>query len=220
MADPADIAFSERLRAENAGDWSAAKNHRFVDEIFDGAVPTDVMRRYLTQDYQFVDGFVALLGMAIATADHFDSRIRFTQFAAMITSDENTYFLRAFDALGVPGAERRAPIITAPTSGFQTLMREAAATGDYASCLAVLTVAEWLYLDWADRPSSPLPADFVHAEWITLHNNDGFRSFVTWLRGELDRVGAACAEPSRASAAAFFRRAVKLERAFFDHIYM
>lgn len=219
MTEPADISFSERLRAESAEDWAAAKNHRFVDEIFRGAVPSDVMRRYLTQDYQFVDGFVALLGMAIATADRFESRIRFAQFAAMITSDENTYFLRAFDALGVLDAERRTPVITAPTSGFQTLMREAAATGDYASCLAVLTVAEWLYLDWADRPEAPLPADFVHAEWITLHNNDGFRSFVTWLRGELDRVGALAGEASRTSAAAFFRRAVTLERAFFDHIY-
>lgn len=219
MVDPAEIAFSERLRAENAEDWNAARNHRFVDEIFRGAVAADVMRRYLTQDYQFVDGFVALIGMAIATADRFESRIRFAQFAAMITSDENTYFLRAFDALGVPEADRVHPTITAPTAGFQTLMRDAAATGDYASCLAVLTVAEWLYLDWADRPSAPLPASFVHAEWITLHNNDGFRGFVTWLRGELDRVGAIADESSRMSAAEFFRRAVVLERAFFDHIY-
>lgn len=219
MTEPADISFSERLRAQSAEDWGAAKNHRFVDEIFRGAVPADVMRRYLVQDYQFVDGFVALLGMAIATADRFEARIRFAQFAAMITSDENTYFLRAFDALGVPEAERHTPVVTAPTSGFQALMRDAAATGDYASCLAVLTVAEWLYLDWADRPGASLPVDFVHAEWITLHNNDGFRGFVTWLRRELDRIGAVAGEPSRASASAFFHRAVTLERAFFDHIY-
>lgn len=213
------MSFSERLREENAADWNASVGHRFVDEIFRGAISPEVMRRYLTQDYQFIDGFVALLGMAIATADRFDSRIRFAQFAAMITSDENTYFQRSFDALGVPAAERAHPVLTAPTSGFQTLMKDAAASRDYASCLAVLAVAEWLYLSWADRPDTPLPEDFVHAEWITLHNNDGFRAFVTWLRGELDRVGAAVDEEKRASAAAFFRRAVSLERAFFDHIY-
>jgi len=220
MSNPAEAPFSEQLRAQNAEDWNAAKHHRFVDEIFRGAVPPDVMRRYLTQDYQFVDRFVALIGMAIATADRFDSRIRFAQFAAMITSDENTYFLRAFDALGVPDAERGHPVVTAPTAGFQTLMRDAADTRDYASCLAVLAVAEWLYLDWADRPGAELPPDFVHAEWITLHNNDGFRRFVAWLRTELDRVGAAADAHSRTSAAAFFRRAVVLERAFFDHVYV
>lgn len=213
------MGFSEELRARNTEDWEAAIGHRFVDEIFAGAVPPEVMRRYLTQDYQFIDGFVALLGMAIATADRFDSRIRFAQFAAMITSDENTYFQRSFDALGVPAAERAHPVLTAPTSGFQALMRDAAASRDYAACLAVLTVAEWIYLSWADRPGAALPPDFVHAEWITLHNNDGFRAFVTWLRGELDRVGDSVDDESRATAAAFFSRAVALERAFFDHIY-
>lgn len=211
--------FSERLRDENSENWQAAINHRFVDEIFRGAVPQDVMRRYLVQDYQFVDRFVALIGMAIATADLFESRIRFAQFAAMITSDENTYFQRAFDALGVPASEREKPAITAPTAGFQDLMKQAAASGNYASCLAVLTVAEGLYLEWADRPGAELPQDFVHAEWITLHNNDGFRAFVGWLRSELDRAGRAADDANQVEAAGFFRRAVELEREFFDHIY-
>ena len=211
--------FSERLRKETSENWQAAINHRFVDEIFRGAVPQDVMRRYLIQDYQFVDRFVALLGMAIATADRFDSRIRFAQFVAMITSDENTYFQRAFDALDVPASERENPDITEPTAGFQQLMTQAAASGNYAACLAVLCVAEGLYLEWADRPGAKLPQDFVHAEWITLHNNDGFRSFVTWLRAELDRAGLAASETNRVQAAEFFHRAVTLERQFFDHVY-
>jgi thiaminase/transcriptional activator TenA len=211
--------FSEQLRAQNIENWQAATGHRFVDEIFRGGVAEDVMRRYLTQDYQFIDRFVALIGAAIATADLYPSRISFAQFAAMITSDENTYFQRAFDALGVPTVEREAPELSAPTVAFRELMREAAQSGRYANCLAVLCVAEWLYLDWADRPNTSLPTDFVHAEWITLHNNDGFRGFVTWLRGELDRAGAVTDEEGRRSAAQYFQRAVALERAFFDHLY-
>lgn len=211
--------FSEQLRAQNIENWRAATGHRFVDEIFRGSVPEGVMRHYLTQDYQFIDRFVALIGAAIATADLYPSRISFAQFAAMITSDENTYFQRAFDALGVPTGEREAPELAAPTLAFRELMREAAGSGGYANCLAVLCVAEWLYLDWADRPDAALPADFVHAEWITLHNNSGFRDFVTWLRAELDRVGGAADEESRRTASMYFQRAVALERAFFDHLY-
>ena len=211
--------FSERLRNETSENWQAAINHRFVDEIFRGAVPQDVMRRYLIQDYQFVDRFIALIGMAIATADLFESRIRFAQFVGMIASDENTYFQRAFDALGVPAQQRENPAITAPTTGFQDLMKQAAASGNYAACLAVLAVAEGIYLDWADRPGAELPQDFVYAEWITLHNNDGFRAFVNWLRSELDRAARAADETNQAEAAAFFRQAVALEREFFDHIY-
>jgi thiaminase/transcriptional activator TenA len=68
-------------------------------------------------------------------------------------------------------------------------------------------VAEWLYLDWASRAPQPLPNNFVHAEWITLHDNSNFRGFVDFLRTELDRVGPAHADLCRD----FFSRAVALE---------
>lgn len=41
------------------------------------------------------------------------------------------------------------------------------------------------------KEPKPLPLKFVHAEWITLHNNPDFHDFVAFLRGELDRVGPA-----------------------------
>ena len=61
----------------------------------------------------------------------------------------------------------------------------------------------------------PLPTNFVHAEWITLHDNPDFRDFVAFLRAELDRVGPAEEKTSKD----FFLRAVALERAFFDAAY-
>ena len=55
----------------------------------------------------------------------------------------------------------------------------------------------------------------MHAEWITLHNNPDFRSFVDFLRAELDRVGRADADLCRD----FFDRAVALELSFFEASY-
>lgn len=207
--------FSEALRQDHAEDWNAAIHHRFVAELLAGTVDPVVMRAYLVQDYQFIDRFVALLGAAIASADNYAARLRLSGFLAMITSDENTYFQRAFDALDVPEAERVAPALSETTQGFQALMREAAESRSYARCLAVLVVAEWLYLSWAERRVGDLPPDFVHAEWITLHDNPFFRDFVGWLRTELDRVGTAEATACRY----FFGHAVRLERRFFDDLY-
>jgi thiaminase/transcriptional activator TenA len=94
-------------------------------------------------------------------------------------------------------------------------MREAAETRSYSAALSVLVVAEWLYLDWACRAPQPLPDNFVHAEWIMLHDNSDFRGFVDFLRGELDRVGPVHADLCRD----FFRRAVALELSFFEAAY-
>ncbi|HEV3161644.1 MAG TPA: TenA family protein, partial [Xanthobacteraceae bacterium] len=167
--------FTEILRAASEPAWSDAVRHRFVNELFAGGVPDAVMACYLIQDHRFLDSFLTLLGATLASADTFDARVRFGRFIGMVSGEENTFFLRAFEALGVTEDRRTADPDTQPTVGFKAIMREAAETRSYAAALSVLVVAEWLYLDWASRAPQPLPVNFVHAEWITLHDNPGFR---------------------------------------------
>jgi len=208
--------FSELLRQASEPTWSQAVGHRFVTELFAGSVSDTVMASYLIQDHRFLDSFLTLLGAAMAAADSYEARLRFGRFAGMISRDENTYFLRSFDALGVSDQARTETPDTPPTAGFKAIMREAAATRSYAAALAVLNVAEWLYLDWAIKAPTPLPASFVYAEWITLHDNPDFRNFVGFLRSELDRVGPSDPEVARD----FFLRTVTLELEFFDANYV
>jgi thiaminase (transcriptional activator TenA) len=207
--------FTETLRAASEPGWSRAVGHRFVEELFAGAVLDRVMARYLIQDHRFLDSFLILLGAALATADTFEARLRLGRFVGLMSGEENTYFLRAFEALGVTEDGRAADPDTQPTAGFKAIMHEAAETRSYAAVLSVLVVAEWLYLDWASRAPQRPPDNFVHAEWITLHDNPGFRGFVDFLRAELDRVGPAQADLCRD----FFGRAVALELSFFDAAY-
>src|ERR1700739_2025862 len=179
----------EPRRAASEPGWSDAVGHRFVKELFAGAVPDAVMARYLIQDHRFLDSFLILLGAALVSADTFEARLRFGRFLGAVSNKEHTYFLRSFEALGVTEDRRAADPDTQSTVGFKAIMREAAETRSYAAALSVLVVAAWMYLDWASRAPKPLPDNFVHAEWITLHDNPDFRSFVDFLRDELDRVG-------------------------------
>jgi thiaminase (transcriptional activator TenA) len=207
--------FTGTVRAASEPGWSHAVGHRFVKELFAGAVPDAVMARYLIQDHRFLDSFLMLLGVVLASADTFAARLRFARFIGMVSGEENTYFLRAFEALGVTEDRRAADPDTQATAGFKAIVREAAETGSHAAALSVLVAAEWLYFDWASRAPKPLPNNFVHAEWITLHDTPDFRGFVDFLRAELDRVG-----PARAGLCRdFFRRAVALELSFFEAAY-
>jgi thiaminase (transcriptional activator TenA) len=189
--------------------------HRFVNELFAGAVLDAVMARYLIQDHRFLDSFLVLLGAALASADTFAARLRFGRFIGMVSAEENTYFLRAFEALGVTETRRAADPDTQPTHRLQGGHARGGGHAQYAAALSVLVVAEWLYLDWASRAPQPLRNSFVPAEWITLHNNPNFRGFVDFLRTELDRVGLAHADLCRD----FFSRAVALELSFFEAAY-
>lgn len=187
----APVSFSDDLRAATATTWDAAVDHRFVDELWAGTVDDAVMARYLAQDAQFLDAFVALLGAAVAAADRPESRMAIARQLGLVAGDEDDYFARALARLGVTSP----PAPLAPTRGFLTLMDDARRSGDYGTALAVLLVAEWFYLDWASRPIDP-PADWLHAEWIELHRGPAFTAWVALLRSEADRV--ADADPPRA----------------------
>src|SRR6266550_6387909 len=104
--------FTETLRAASEPGWSHAVGHRFVKELFTGAVLDGVMASYLIQDHRFLDSFLILLGAALATADTFEARLRFGRFVGMVSAEENTYFLRAFEALGVSEVRRTADLDT------------------------------------------------------------------------------------------------------------
>ena len=118
--------FTDTLRAASEPAWSQAIGHRFVNELFAGALPDAVMARYLIQDHRFLDSFLTLLGAALAGADTFTAKLRFGRFIGIVSSEENTYFLRAFEALGVTEERRAADPDTEATAGFKAWRTTAA----------------------------------------------------------------------------------------------
>ena len=217
--DKAAPRFTEWLRALSEPAWTEAVEHRFTRELADDTLDNAVFRRYLIQDYSFVDSFVSLIGYAIGRAPSLPDRIRLSQFLASVTSEENTYFQRSFDALGVPEKDRADPELKPPTRGFHEIMKEASEEGGYEEALAVLVVAEWVYMTWVMAVRDRSPSSFYFAEWIDLHANDEFRDFVEWLRGQLDRQGPTLSEKRREAIVQLFCRAVRLEKEFFDAAY-
>ncbi len=208
---------TDHLKSLCADDWAACTKHPFCDHLADGSLDLDKMRGYLVQDYQFIDGFVRLLASAIAHAPTLADSVPAAQFLAVITGPENTYFLRSFEALSVDDTEWQNADLKPATSGFQALMAQAASSGKYEEMLAVLVVAEWVYLTWAtpvNPPKEGLP--FYFAEWITLHAGDAFEGVVEYLRSQLDVQWMTLDETQRANVEQVFCRAVKLERDFFD----
>ncbi|WP_040161073.1 TenA family protein [Mobilicoccus massiliensis] len=209
--------FSVRLRDANASEWDAAVCHRFVDELLAGTVDDAKLAHYLVQDYRFCDAFVAMLGQACASAPNLETRLRFARQLGFFAADENTYFVDSFDALGVSERDRVDPVLTDATRDFDRVMRDAVASRSYAGVLAVLVVAEWLYLDWATRPAAdPLAATRPeHVGWVDLHRGPEFEAWVRWLREQLDAHEPRDPE-EKALVEDLFARAVTCELAFFD----
>ncbi|MEM7224178.1 MAG: TenA family protein [Pseudomonadota bacterium] len=211
--------FTDRLKAAAEPHWSQAVGHRFTAELAADSLPDSVYRRYLIQDYAFLDALARLVAMTIAAAPGMAPKSRLAAFLAAVTGDENHYFLRSFEALGVDESAWREAEPNPVTGALEEVMMAAGRSGDYAKCLSVLLPAEWIYLSWAQAASGPAPARFYLKEWIDLHVDPSFAAFVGWLRTELDDHGGAAEVTRKGELEALFRRVAELEVAFFEAAY-
>uniref|UniRef100_A0A7R9ZLZ4 Thiaminase-2/PQQC domain-containing protein n=1 Tax=Craspedostauros australis TaxID=1486917 RepID=A0A7R9ZLZ4_9STRA len=214
--------FTEELRATAGEEWEKIVHHKFTNEIAAGTIDNDVLKRYLIQDFRFLDAFVQLLCSIIAKARSLGDRIPLCQFAAVITSKEATYFQRCFDKLGVSDEERDNTPDADCTIGFTNLMANTAHNGTLIEMLAVITVCEWSYMSWGNRVlGGTVRERFECFEWVDLHTGENFESIVNHLRYMLDKEGAAENADSDAKKAATkkFMEAVQLEQDFFNFAY-
>jgi thiaminase/transcriptional activator TenA len=222
---PARCAASDRdrytawFRVRTGEDWGDATRHGFVRELGSGELADAAFRRYLVQDYTFVDALTSLVGHTAGHAPTVEARVELGDFLTTVGTDENDYFQRSFDALDVPEADREDPDLHPVTRAFEDLLGRAARAG-YAEALAVLVAVEWVYLEWATAAAEgDRPDRFYLDEWIDLHAVPAFREFVGSIRERLDAVGPELSRRRQRRVDRLFRRAVELEVAFFDAAY-
>lgn len=216
-----DETFSDLARQAARTSWDAATGHRFVRDLAADAIPDPVFAHYLVLDYAFIEQLASLVGHAVAVAPDMPSKARLAGFLAVLTSEENDYFLRSFSAMGLPAPTREADVRHPVLDGFRGLIARQMGRNTWLDALSVLVPVEWVYLTWAKEAAtiSPQPSRFWLKEWIDLHVDDGFESFVNWMRAALDEAARNADPDARAHAAAAFAEALTLEVAFFDAAY-
>src|SRR3546814_9719682 len=83
--------FTDWLKVQAEPAFGAAVGHRFARDLADGTIPPQVFRRYLVQDYSFLDHFIRLLDAALAPTPEAAARERYTAFR----SEEHTSELQS-----------------------------------------------------------------------------------------------------------------------------
>ncbi len=218
MSAPDPAPFTASLREASQPAWDQATGHRFVEELVAGTLDPGAYRAYMLQDHAFLDGLAGLIGRAISQAPDLSAKARFAGFLSAVTGPENDHFERAFAHLGVPEGTWQAPAVGPVTRELLDLFDASGDHGTYADTLSVLLPVEWIYLTWA-QTAATRPQDPLMAEWIELHDNPAFETFVLWMRDQLEALGPRLTQAHRARVRWRFQRAVALEVAFFDQAY-
>ena len=198
---------SEQLIENSKVHYYGAVNHLFVEEMVNGTLDREKFKKYLIQDYVFINSFVHLVSYILAYSETMYQKYRFSKFLAMITSDENGYFIRSFEELGVSNEVYSTAELSPVMEKFLNLINKGIETGKedsargYRNCLAVLMCAESVY-----------------CEWIKLHNNKDFRELVKWLKEEVDNIHFSNSDEEK-EMKEFFEEACRLEIDFFEESY-
>lgn len=206
------------LKTRCSAEWRSTVEHRFVKELVSDSLSDEALRGYLIQDWQFSYDFYSLMGEAIATADTMPAKVRLGQQLGFIANDENAYFHERFSQFDVSDQELRSPELRPSASGFRRLYRKTVDAHSYAQALAVLVVAESIYLDWADERTAHgtiMPQKAQNIGWIDVHRGQDFTDWVRFLIEEFNRV----ADPEDPDVAGCFSQAVHYELGFFDDAY-
>ncbi len=209
-----DQPLTEQLAGYAGDDWLKAVNHPFTQQLGDGVISDEVYGHYLIQDYAFIETLVNLVARAIADAPEMPQKTVLAGFLAALTSDENTYFLRSFEALNIAEKDYLNPSLTPVAKQIIQQLQQASKQG-YARAITVMCCAEWCYLSWAQQQASNAPKCFYLQEWIDLHVIPEFETFVNWLKSEVDKL-ADLDDEQLALLAEDFVSVARLEHEFFS----
>ena len=203
---------SEAIRSAASVEWDTVTGHRLFREITDDTVSHADFERYLRIEFAFIDTAAAALGAAVRLApDMADRRVLAAGLHELLTT-QVAFFE---DALG---ADRSS--ITPPAARSLHAVYDDVSDGDsYASLLAAMLAAEWLYETWCaatiERPSS---RDHIRA-WTGLHTDPSFKAHAAWLRSRLDALGPRLDGEEGERVAAVFRDTLAAEIRFHDAVY-
>jgi len=74
------VTLTSDLKAKYCGLWESMTHHRFVSQLGDDSLPSNVFKTYFLQDYVFVNDLVVLVAQAIAKAPNLNAASIFNDF--------------------------------------------------------------------------------------------------------------------------------------------
>lgn len=196
---------SARLWADNADLAAAALAHPFVTGIADGTLPRERFAGYIAQDAYFLESFAR--GYALGVA-HSPDRASLHVFADLLAGVREELRLHA-------GYAQRWGIDLATveplpaTLAYTEFLLATASLGGAGPTCAAMTPCMRLYAHLGQSLADSVQGEFT--EWVTAYADPAFEELAATLERLLDTTATDAPGAARA-----YRRAMRLELAFFD----
>lgn len=199
------MTLAEQLWSENADVVAEVLANPFVRGIGDGSLDRDLFAGYVAQDAYFLESFARAYALALARSPDTTSLLTFADLLAGVREE-----LRLHESYAASWGIDMANVQPAPaTLAYTEFLLATAATGGVGVVCAAMTPCMRLYA----HIGTTLDADTAgpYRQWVETYADPDFEEVAALLEKLLDRH-----VDDLAAARVAYRRAMRLELAFFD----
>jgi len=210
------VSLASALREENDGLFQAALAHPFVAGIGDGSLPHATFRRWIIQDWLYLQGYIEALDRAARLAPEGDARRFWLELSRFTREEELALHRQLAQDFGLGSNEIDSASPYASTTHYLATLRAAAQR--YPTLVASLAPCAVGYAEIARSLAHRGCCTAPHyAAWIDSYRAPAFQQTVQRIEAELDRCGEyAGAAPAVASA---YARAARCELEFWEGLW-
>ena len=185
--------------------WVAQLAHPFLRGIGDGTLDEERFKRWVRQDYRYLEQFARVFAWAAAKADRLESMSWYARVLDLTLNSEMELHRLYASRFRISRDELEREPMWPTTRAYTDFLVRTAAEGELSELLAALLPCAWGYAYIGQNlAAGARPKDARYAEWIEQYASEEFAETAAWLRGELDRVGNGLAPTSQARLAELF----------------
>ncbi len=125
--------------------WEAQLDHPFVRGIGDGTLDEEKLKRWVRQDYRYLEEFARVFAWAAAKADRFESMSWYARVLDLTLNTEMDFHRRYAARFGIGRDELEREPMWPTTRAYTDFLVRTAADGDLSELLAALLPCAWGY---------------------------------------------------------------------------
>ncbi|WP_163538905.1 thiaminase II [Gracilibacillus sp. YIM 98692] len=215
------MGFSDELRKIADDVYQGIFEHPFVTGLGEGNLKKEAIIHYVKADFEYLNAFINIYGLAIAKSDHRDDMTYFHNQISFILNSEIHPHHNLCQVAGVSYDEVQGYPLPPTADHYVKHMKSVSQHGSIGELIAALLPCPWTYLEighYLKEKYKPAP-DHPFYDWITFYAKEEVDSVTSTLREKLDKWAQNVGESEKEKAKDAFMKSCQLEYLFWEMAY-
>ncbi|KGP70856.1 thiaminase II [Pontibacillus yanchengensis] len=213
--------FSDYLRQEAEPIFQSILDHPFVRGIAKGDVPKEAVAHYVKADFEYLNAFMNIYGIAISKCDKREDMAFFTENIDFVLNSEIHPHHNLCEYIGTPYEQLQGYPLPPSADHYIKHMKHHAHEGNIGEILAALLPCPWTYLEIGQRIMKEIQPDENHPfyAWISFYADGAIADTTNQLRHRLDLWAETASEHEKQTMYEAFMKSCHLEWRFWEMAY-